>query len=106
MGKHKKRRARGPRGPYKPREPSPRLRDILSIVSELASEQGPPSAKAVAQALGVTWGGARKQLQALARRGLIVDAPVEVSAGKWRLTTAGKEALASGAELPGGEADE
>lgn len=55
-------------------------------MARLTAETGePPSAAAVAAALGISRIGARQQLKALEAKGLLVDVPRVVSSGKWAL---------------------
>ncbi len=53
----------------------------------------PPRPAEVAERTGVTRLGARRQLQALEKKGLLQDVPKLVSSGQWALTPTGADAL-------------
>lgn len=87
-------RKRGKRArPPVPRPPRPatdRQSAFLGAVGELTVRLGrAPSATEVAAHLGISRIGARKQLQNLASKGLLVDVPKVVSSGQWALTELG-----------------
>ena len=73
-----------------PRPATARQIDFLAAVVRLtASLERPPSAQEIADELGITRLGARRQLMNLADKGLMRDVPRGVSSGKWALTPAG-----------------
>jgi DNA-binding IclR family transcriptional regulator len=81
-----------------------RQRAYLLAVQALTEETGQqPSARDIAERLGVTRIGVRPQLHSLQAQGLLEDVPKVVSSGKWRLT---KEALAVLARASLEEGDE
>lgn len=81
-----KRRLRVARSPYAPGEPATdRQSEFLAVIGELAGELGrAPSAGEIAARMGITRLGARKQLQALARKGILKPAPITTMTG-WAL---------------------
>jgi predicted ArsR family transcriptional regulator len=66
--------------------PTARQREFLDVVAELTTELGEaPTAADIARRLGIGRTGARAQLMALEAKGLLVNPPVTVPSGKWRL---------------------
>jgi DNA-binding transcriptional ArsR family regulator len=87
LPRKRKRKRAAPNANAPGRPATARQSDFLRAVGELTVELGePPSAAAVAERLGVTRTGARRQLMALEAKGLVCDVPRRVSSGKWALT--------------------
>lgn len=93
--KRKKRpRIRSPYVNDAPRPATPRQLVFLKAVAELTAQLGrPPLPQEVGERIGVTRLGARRQLQALEKKGLLRDVPRVVSSGQWALTETGARAL-------------
>ena len=75
------------------RPPTARQRAFLGAVATLTRELGrAPSATEIGDRLGISRLGARRQLQDLEAKGLLLDVPRVVSSGQWALTPAGEKA--------------
>lgn len=82
----KRPRAKSPYREAPARPATDRQSEFLAVVARLTAETGePPSASAIAAAMGISRLGARQQLKALEAKGLLVDVPRVVSSGKWAL---------------------
>lgn len=87
-----------PADPLRP--PTPRQGAFAHAVRDLdAGGDRAPTAALVARAMGITRKGARLQLRALMRKGLVKPVPITVIAG-WRLTEAGEAWAAANAATP------
>lgn len=88
-------RKKRPVSPYAflaPRKATVRQLDFLDAVYALTKQLGrAPSAQEVADHVGVTRWGARRQLLALEAKGYLQDIPKTVSSGQWGLTAKGNE---------------
>jgi DNA-binding MarR family transcriptional regulator len=76
---------RNARSPYLPAPgATDRQGAFLGAIAELTEElQRAPNATEVAERLGISQPGARKQLRSLEAKGLIQDVPKLVSSGQW-----------------------
>lgn len=78
------------RSPFAPPKltapPTERQDEFLALVGTLTAQLGRgPSTGEIAAAMGITHSGARRQLHALEKRGLIGDVPRTVRSGTWTL---------------------
>ncbi len=74
--------------------PTERQREIMTLIADITARSAqPPSANQLAKELGITHRGVRKALASMAEHGWLADIPIEVSSGKWRVTSEGKRWL-------------
>jgi len=79
-------RKRNPPSPFVARAATERQSEFLVAIRELTAElQRAPNATEVGERLGIVRDGARKQLQALAAKGIVADVPKMVSSGQWAI---------------------
>lgn len=79
-------RKRNPPSPFVVRAATDRQSEFLDAIRVLTAELGrAPNATEVGKRLGIGRDGARKQLMALAAKGIVADVPKMVSSGQWAI---------------------